>query len=138
MHNAAGESLHARPGRRVAFRIFVVARAQEEEVAGEFELLAVWTVNVERPASVLGPPRRPHDLEAEANVAIDAVGSGGFGQIAQNRGAVGDRLRIVPWTKRVAECRHIRVRANARIAKEVPGAPDRVTRLEDGKGRFWS
>src|SRR6202020_107035 len=120
MHNAAGESLHARPARRVAFRIFVIARAQKEKVAGEFELLAVWAGNAERPASILGPPRRLHDLEAEANVAIDAIGF---------------RCRIVPWTERVAESRHIRVRTNARITKKIPGASDRVTRFEDRERR---
>ena len=84
MHNAADESLHAWPAWRVALGIFVIARAQEEKVAREFELLAVWAVNAERPASVLGPPRRPLDLEAEANVPIDAIGFRRFSEIAQD------------------------------------------------------
>jgi hypothetical protein len=109
MHDRAGESLHAWPAWGVAFRIFVIARAQEEKVAGKFELLVVWTVDAERPANILGPPRRPHELQAEANMAINAIGFRRFSEIAEDRGAVGDRCRIVPWTERVAESRHIRV-----------------------------
>jgi hypothetical protein len=136
MHDAASELLRAWPIWRVALRILVVTRAQEEEVARESELLAVGAIDVERPASVLGPPRRPHDFEPETNVAIDAIGFRRFNEIAQDRGSVSDRLRIVPGKKRVAERRHIRVGTNARIAKKVPGAPDRISRFEDGKSRL--
>src|SRR5215831_280028 len=63
MREAAGESFHAGPTWHVALLVFVVACAEDEKAAGELELLAVWTVNVERPAGVLGSPRRPDHLQ---------------------------------------------------------------------------
>src|SRR5262249_30252925 len=45
--------------------------------------------------------------------------------------AVGDRLLLAPRLEAVAERVHVRVRADARVAEEVPGAADRVARLDD-------
>src|SRR5882757_3521475 len=68
-------------------------------------------------------------------MAIDAIGFRRLSKVTQDRGAIGDRCGIVPWAERVAESRHVRVRANARIAKEIPGATDRVARFQDGERR---
>ena len=67
----------------------------------------------------------------EADVAVDSVLSRRLADVLQDRPAVDDRLRSRPGAERVAEREHVRVRADAREAEQVPGAPDRVARLED-------
>ena len=62
--------------------------------------------------------------------SVDAVLVGRPAHVTQDRGAVGDRLRSAPGRERVAERVHVGVRADPGIAEQVPGAADRVTRLE--------
>ena len=54
--------------------------------------------------------------------------------VVEDRGPVGDRLALLPGPEVVAEREHVRVRADARIAEQVPGAADGVARLEDRVG----
>ena len=70
----------------------------------------------------------------EPNVAIDAVLAGGFANVVEDGGAVGDGLGFFPRAERVAEGEHVGVGANAGIAEEIPGAADGVSGLEDGVG----
>ena len=60
----------------------------------------------------------------------DAVLVGRPAHVLEDRRTVGDRLRLTPRRERVAERVHVGVRANPRIAEQVPGAADRVTRLQ--------
>src|SRR5207244_2662734 len=50
---------------------------------------------------------------------------------APDRGAVGDRLGLRPRPEPVAERVHVGVRADARVAKQVPRAAEALARLED-------
>ena len=64
-------------------------------------------------------------------VAVDAALAGGVADVAQDRGAVGDRLRLGPRPEAVAERVHVGVGADPGVAEEVPGAADPLARLED-------
>ena len=68
----------------------------------------------------------------EANLLVDAVVGGGLAHVIQNPRPVGDRLRLGPRPERIAQREHVRVGADAGIAKQVPGAADTVAALEDG------
>jgi hypothetical protein len=69
----------------------------------------------------------------EADRLLDAVLASGVDDVAADRGPVGDRLRVGPRPEGVAEGEHVGVRPDARVAEQVPGAADRVPRLEDGE-----
>src|SRR5438309_744605 len=68
----------------------------------------------------------------EADVLVYAVALSGVAHIREDRFAVCDRLRVLPRPERVAEGVHVGVRADPRIAEQVPGTPAAATRLEDG------
>ena len=68
-----------------------------------------------------------------ANQAIDAVLAGGFLDIATNRRAVGDGLRLAPGLEVVAECVHVRIGTDARITKQVPGTAHGLASFENGE-----
>src|SRR5215475_8475132 len=70
---------------------------------------------------------------AEADFLVDAVLGRGLANIVQNARPVRDRLRLGPWPERIAEREHVAIGADAGIAEQVPGAPDRVAPLEDDK-----
>src|SRR5205814_561276 len=109
--------------------------AGEQEAAGQLGgLAAVGALDLDGPARVIGRPGRAHDAMVEADVAVHAELLGGVAHVAEDRRAVGDRLRLRPGPEAVAEREHVRVRADARIAEQVPGAPQRVARLEDRVG----
>src|SRR5262249_55667942 len=52
----------------------------------------------------------------------------------QDRRTVGDRLGVLPGPERVPQRVHIGIRADARIAEQVPGPADRFASLEDRVG----
>src|SRR5690606_12489624 len=58
----------------------------------------------------------------EADVLVDAVLSGGLVHILPDRGPIGDGLLFRARLERIAEREHVAVRADAGIAKEIPGA----------------
>jgi hypothetical protein len=65
------------------------------------------------------------------DVLVDLVLVGSFVDVAADVLTVGDRIAVRPRLERVAEGVHVRVRADARIAEQVPGAAGGLTRLED-------
>src|SRR5437773_397118 len=67
----------------------------------------------------------------EADLLVDPVLAGGLAHVVEDRGTVGDRLRVFPGTKRVPQRVHVRVRADARIPEQVPRAADAAACLED-------
>ena len=127
------EALGALEFRGERLVVAIVARAHEEEVARELHGLAV-VLGLHRPARLLGRPLRSHHLVPEPDRRLDVVLARGLTDVAEDVGAVGDRLRLPPRLERVAEREHVGVRADARVAEEVPGAADGVAGLEDGKG----
>ena len=97
MHDAAGKIPRAREFRRVAFLVFVIARAHEQEIAGEAHdlraALAHSAFGLHGPARVLRRPRGALDPMIEADLLVDAVLGGGLADIIQDLRPVGDRLR---------------------------------------------
>src|SRR5262245_44474881 len=105
-----------------------------EEVACELDTLgaiAALDFSIDRPSRLLAAPGCPLDAVAEANVRIDAVLSRGAPHVFENGRPVCDRLRVCPRPERVSQRVHVGVRADPRVAKEVPGATDAIAPLED-------
>ena len=117
--------------RRVALVIAVVAAAVHQEGRRERHRSAVVALRRHGPARFLTRPRRTDDTVAEAHLAIDAALARRRPHVVEDRLAVGDRLRRRPRPEAVAERVHVGVGADPGIAEEVPGAADRLARLED-------
>ncbi len=137
MDDPALEIFAAQKFRRIAFLVSVIARAHEQEIAGEADglgcALARGAFGFHGPARVTRRPRRALDLVMKADVLVDAVLGGGLADVVQNPRPVRDRLRLGPRLERIAEREHVAVGADAGIAEQVPGAADAVAALEDDK-----
>ncbi len=68
---------------------------------------------------------------AEPDVLLDAVLGRGLADVIEDRWSLGDGAVLEPRLERVAEGVQVRVGADAWIAEQIPGPPDRVTRLQD-------
>src|SRR5205085_10364023 len=88
-------------------------------------------LDLDGPLRVVGAPRRAHDLVVEADLLVDPEVAGGLADVVEDRRPVRDRLRLLPRTEGVAERVHVGVGADAGVAEQVPGAADRLARLED-------
>ena len=121
-----------RPGElgRVALGVIVIARAHEEEIAGHRDR-PVGAFRRDRPARVVGRPRRRLDVVVVPDFLVDAVIRGGALEVAQDVRPVGDRLRLGPRPERVAERVHVGIRADAGIAKQVPRPAELRPPLKD-------
>ena len=135
MHDAAGEIVAAGKFRRVAFLVFVIARAHEQEIAGEAHqlgaALARDAFDLHGPARLRRRPRRALDPVMKADLLVDAVLGRGLADVVQDPRPVGDRLGLDPRLERIAQREHVRVGADAGIAEQVPGAADAVAALEN-------
>ena len=69
---------------------------------------------------------------AVADVAFDPVLHRGFLDVGLDRGAIGDRLRRAPRLEPEAQGEHVRVRSDARVFEQVPGAAQIVAAFQDG------
>ena len=136
MDDRAGEALGAFERGRVTVVVAVVAAAREQEAGGQLDALArVSTFSGDVPAGVGRRPVGGHDAMPEADVVVDALGGGGVLDVLQDRRAVDDRLLAAPRAERIAEGEHVRVRAHAGVAEQIPRAADGLPRLEDGVAR---
>src|SRR5690606_26226574 len=126
----AAEALGAGELGGVSLVVAVIAAADEEEAAGHGHGVArLPPLDLDRPARLLARPGGGDDPVAEPDPLLDPGLAGGVADIGEDRRAVGDRLRLHPGPEAVAERVHVGVRADARVAEEVPGAADRVARL---------
>src|ERR1700733_10660977 len=71
---------------------------------------------------------------AKADVPVDAVLARGLAYVVEDRRPLGDRLLIGPGLECVAVGVQVRVRADARVAKQIPRATCAVAILEDRVG----
>ncbi len=71
---------------------------------------------------------------AEADMTIDAFVARRVGNVLADVVAGRDRLGASPRAERIAHGEHIGIRANARIAKQVPGAADALALFQDHVG----
>jgi hypothetical protein len=69
----------------------------------------------------------------EPDVAVDAGLLRRIADVIEDRRAVRNRFRIRPRAKRIAHRVHVGIRANARIAKQIPCAADGSPAFEDRK-----
>ena len=130
MDDRTPEVRHARPGRRMALGIVVIARAEEQEAAGDRPRDAARLI-VDGPAGVRARPVGAGDAVVHADTPVDAVGPRGLAHIAEDVGTVGDRLVALPGAEREAQRRHVRIGADTGVAEQIPRPADRVARLED-------
>src|SRR5207253_6940494 len=121
------EALGALELGRVALVIAVVAAAHQYEARAQPHGLGVLAPRrLDRPASLLAGPLCAHDAMPEADLLLHAVLARGVAHVLEDRGPVGDRLGVAPGAKDVAQRVHVRVRADAGVAEQVPGAADAV------------
>src|SRR5258705_6750115 len=64
------------------------------------------------------------------NEPVHVEGLGGVVDVAQDARAIGDRLGIGPRPEPITEREHVRVRPDARVTEQVPGAADGVAAFE--------
>ena len=130
MDDLAPETLRALEMRRVAACVIVIAAAHIEERAGDMARLAI-LLDLQRPLSVFGGPARRHHLATEANMPVDSEFLRGVDDITADRLAIGDGAIARPGVEGKAQRIHVRIRTDARIAEQIPGAADRIARFED-------
>jgi len=123
----------------VSSLVVVITAADIEEGRGVFALLFFRArLRGHKPALFArGPARRDHP-GVEADVRLDTQLSRGIPDISKYRGPVGDRLRFGPRAERIPEREHVRIRSQAGIAKEIPGAADLTAALEDRVRLAWT
>lgn len=132
MADPAGEALGAGETGRVALVIAVVAGVGEEKIAGHVLLVpGVGTIDLDRPAQARRRPVSPHNAAVVADPRVDPVVAGSLTDVPEDRRTIRDRLVVLPGPEPVAEGEHVRVRADPRVAEQVPGPPARIPRLED-------
>ena len=112
--------------------IVVIAGTGNQNGTGVLYRLAIANP-IQLPALLRTTPVRGFQVDAKVNVVTDVVGLRGLGQILANGGAVGQYLIAIPGAKAVAEGEHIGIRANPRVAKQVPGATDARAALQNRK-----
>ena len=120
-------------GRAVATGVAVVAAAQVQKTGPQSLLLAGLAVfDLHRPAGLIAAPGGAAHPLSEADVAADVGLVGSFADVAQDGRAIGNGLRLLPRLERVTQRVHVRIRAHAGVAEQVPSAADGVARLDDG------
>ena len=67
----------------------------------------------------------------ETDPLLDSLLLGRAPDVFEDRGSIGNRLRAGPWPEAETERVHARVRADSRVAEEIPGAAEVRARLED-------
>jgi hypothetical protein len=133
MHDLTLEGREPGQLRVVRALVVVVAAAEVEEAARQLLARAV-ALDRHGPARLVARPVGPHDLAAETDSLGDAVLLGGLAQVFQDLRPVGDGVGVGPRLEREAERHHVGVGSDAGVAEEVPGAAQRVARLEDRPG----
>ncbi len=135
MNHRALEALAAGEGRAVALVVAVVAGASVQEAAAQPRpLAAVGVFDLHRPASLGARPLGAHGALPEANARLDPVLAGRRADVLEDRRAADQRGVLLPRAERVGEREHVRVRAHAGVAEEIPRAAERVARLDDREG----
>src|SRR5262249_9696374 len=73
------------------------------------------------------------DAMSKADFLVDAVLGRGLAHIVEDARSVGDRLRVGPRLERITQREHVAVGTDAGIAKQIPGAANRLASFEDDK-----
>ena len=118
----------------VAGIVAVVAGTADDEVTLYLGLFAVFGLYRQGPQRLGTVPVGIDHLVAKADMAANVVFIGGFVDVVTNQVAVGNDFRLGPRLEVVAKGEHVRVRANARVTKQIPGAADGVTAFQNHEG----
>ena len=130
MDEAAAKALASGEIRGVAAVVAVVARAHPNEESFELMRLSIGSFDGDRPQRPLARPGGALHALSEADALGDSILARGVLHVVEDGRAVGDGLRVAPRFERVAEGEHVRIRANARVAKQIPRPADGVARFE--------
>jgi hypothetical protein len=132
MNDAALEIRDALELRRVALLVAVIAAAQEQKIAAEAHGRVVFSpLRLDGPARILRRPRRARHAVGKTDVLLDAVVLRGLANVVQDCRTRGNGLVVGPRLERIAEREHVRIRADAGIAEQIPGAADRCAPFQD-------
>jgi len=132
MNDRALKFVEAGPFRRVAPGVVVIARAEIQKVTGELSV-AVVSLYIDGPPRIRRRPTCSLNVVVVTDLLFDAVIFRGIADVVQDRGSIGDRLRIGPRAKAITECVHVGVRTDSGIAKQVPCPAHRTAAFEDEK-----
>ncbi len=123
MHDLTAEPILSGEVGTEPFVVVVVAGTAEDPTRADLRpFTGIGPFDVDQPACVVRGPGGGHDLVVVPDVAGEAVVLDRLVQVVENPRGVGDRLLVRPRFELVAEGVQVRVRANARITEEVPGA----------------
>src|SRR5580698_1022840 len=75
---------------------------------------------------------------AKADVPVDAFIARRGSDVVANVLARRNRLWTAPRTERITHGQHVRIRPDAGIAEQVPGAPDPLALFEDDVAFVWT
>src|SRR5262249_23001358 len=132
VHEQACVVLLTWPVRRVPLVVAVVARAQVQEAAGSLaDNTGVSVLNSDRPPGIVARPRRVLHAAAVLDLLVDAIGTCGLAQMAQDLSAAGNRLAPSPRRERESEREHVGVGPDAGELEHLPGAAADIARLDD-------
>ncbi len=132
MDGLAPEPVTTRELGQVAVLIVVVAGAHQQEPGAYRQSLAgAGPLGRDGPAGVVARPVGSDHLVAVADMFPDAILFDRLLEVVHDRRSVGDRLAVLPRLEVEAERIHVTVRANAGITEQVPGAAERLARLQD-------
>ena len=132
VNELAGEPVHPREVRHIAFVLVVVARAGDQESSGITMLSAcAFVVCHELPGAGTAVPVNRFDLLSESELFPDAELINGRVEVVANLVGAGEDLGPKPGPEIVGIAEHVRVGANPGIAKQVPGAADCLASFED-------
>ncbi len=134
MDHGAGKCFHTGKFGRMPLVVVVVSGARVQEAAAQRARLSA-LIHCQRPARLGAGPLRRNDFGAVTNMLVDTVTPRGLGDVPQDRGPVGNGFGIAPGLEGISEGEHVRIRADPRIAKKIPGTAHRLARLDNRIGR---
>ena len=122
----------AAPGIRIIrIVVIVIARSQIEEPRRHPDGCAIG-IELQPPQPGIAVPIGRHHARAKLDFGANAAFIDDPVEIFQDRGAIRDRFFVAPRFEHKAQGVHIAVRADAGIAKQVPGSAKLRTAFEHG------
>ena len=118
---------------RIALIIIIITRAHEQHGAGQRHRLLAG-LDFDRPHSVFAGPRRLFHLAVVADMRAELIFLDRFLQIAHDGGRIGNRLARSPRLEAEAQRVHVRIRADAGVAEQIPCPAKIVAPLHDCEG----
>ena len=124
------EVAQSRDGALQGLIVVVVSGTENDEARGVGLGLAL-VVDIQGPDIIGAGPVGGDEFVLEMNMVVDAVLVGGVAHVLGDRAALRDRIVLVPGMPGEAKGEQVRIRADARVAKEVPGPADSITGFQE-------